>query len=343
MVKILPKRALYRAESRACTPPTEATSHRRARGARRRRSSEARWAPLALAFAQLGHGQPPQATRTIRRLGSCGALGASRAAAGLGDLAVYEGRSPTPCEFSRRGGQRTCEPRTSTAPPQSSPRWPMPSCRAAGCGRGSCRRGRSPANSKREDPISWPRGSSSRPGSGARARSRWPRGWPELQAEPQARKDHRGESRPEEGDARAGDQAAHGQRLPFSTPGSAASIWGAPDLAAGAVAAGRLRVRPLHQAQGEALSCSWTRSRPTDIARRCLHHQGRVREGLKSDRLRRLVPRLSRYPTGSRRGPLSAGNPPACGPRQMTRPRPPSRTLPTSRSSRIRRTLRYRR
>ncbi len=47
---------------------------------------------LALAFAQLGQGQLPQATETFQSLGKMSALGASYTASGLGDLAMYEGR-----------------------------------------------------------------------------------------------------------------------------------------------------------------------------------------------------------------------------------------------------------
>ena len=47
---------------------------------------------LALAFAQLGQGQLPQATETFQALGKINALGASYTQSGLGDLAMYEGR-----------------------------------------------------------------------------------------------------------------------------------------------------------------------------------------------------------------------------------------------------------
>jgi eukaryotic-like serine/threonine-protein kinase len=47
---------------------------------------------LALAFAQAGQGQLPRAIDTYRKLGTFDARGASFAASGLGDLAVYEGR-----------------------------------------------------------------------------------------------------------------------------------------------------------------------------------------------------------------------------------------------------------
>ena len=47
---------------------------------------------LALAFAQLGQGQTPQAAETYARLAVINSQGASFAASGLGDVAAYEGR-----------------------------------------------------------------------------------------------------------------------------------------------------------------------------------------------------------------------------------------------------------
>jgi tetratricopeptide (TPR) repeat protein len=49
-------------------------------------------ATLALAFAQLGKNQPDDARRTYTALAGISSRGASWSAAGLGDLAVYEGR-----------------------------------------------------------------------------------------------------------------------------------------------------------------------------------------------------------------------------------------------------------
>ena len=49
-------------------------------------------AMLALAFARLGQGQLPEATATYEKLSAKGARGASWAASGTGDLALYEGR-----------------------------------------------------------------------------------------------------------------------------------------------------------------------------------------------------------------------------------------------------------
>jgi tetratricopeptide (TPR) repeat protein len=47
---------------------------------------------IALAYAQLGQGQAPLALETYKKLLTMGAQGASPAASGLGDLALYEGR-----------------------------------------------------------------------------------------------------------------------------------------------------------------------------------------------------------------------------------------------------------
>ncbi len=57
----------------------------------------------ALAFAQLGQEQPAQALATYQRLPAIGPLGASVAAAGLGDLAAYEGRFGDAVRLLRAG------------------------------------------------------------------------------------------------------------------------------------------------------------------------------------------------------------------------------------------------
>jgi serine/threonine protein kinase/Flp pilus assembly protein TadD len=49
-------------------------------------------AMLALAYSQMGQGRLREAAETYSKLGTTGALGASFSAAGLGDLALYEGR-----------------------------------------------------------------------------------------------------------------------------------------------------------------------------------------------------------------------------------------------------------
>jgi len=89
-VKMLPKHVVYRGnlamlaayagdfataerEAEAIQPPTDLATQ-------------------ALAFAQLGQGLLREAEETYRRLGTLSARGASAAASGLGDLALYEGR-----------------------------------------------------------------------------------------------------------------------------------------------------------------------------------------------------------------------------------------------------------
>ncbi len=47
---------------------------------------------VPLVYSQLGRGQLPEATATYERIGKMGALGASIAASGLGDIAMYQGR-----------------------------------------------------------------------------------------------------------------------------------------------------------------------------------------------------------------------------------------------------------
>ena len=56
------------------------------------RAVEGPYGALILAFAQMGQGQVSNARETYERLGQFGALGASLAASGLGDLAAFEGR-----------------------------------------------------------------------------------------------------------------------------------------------------------------------------------------------------------------------------------------------------------
>ena len=90
VVKILPKRALYR-ENLALyaaysgdtkTPDEEARVF----------EPPGMFALIAVAFAQLLQGQLPEATATYQRLAKIDEVGASYTASGLADLAVYEGR-----------------------------------------------------------------------------------------------------------------------------------------------------------------------------------------------------------------------------------------------------------
>ncbi len=92
VVKILPKRALFRYnlalyESYA---GNFQTGEQEARATVRLGYHQG--GLLALAFAQLGQGQPRQAAETYQELANVNELGASQAASGLGDLAIVEGR-----------------------------------------------------------------------------------------------------------------------------------------------------------------------------------------------------------------------------------------------------------
>src|SRR5262245_38318162 len=91
VVSILPKRALYHlnlalyaaygSDFQAAEPEARAADE-----------MGSPLGPVAIAFAQLGGGQVAQAAESYQRLAMAGGLGPSRAASGLGDLAVYEGR-----------------------------------------------------------------------------------------------------------------------------------------------------------------------------------------------------------------------------------------------------------
>ena len=90
VVKILPKRALYRenlAQYAAYNGDFQAAEQEA-----RAMDSQTEFGLLAIAFAQMGQGQVGQAQETFQTLGKIDALGASYMASGLGDLALYEGR-----------------------------------------------------------------------------------------------------------------------------------------------------------------------------------------------------------------------------------------------------------
>jgi eukaryotic-like serine/threonine-protein kinase len=90
VIRILPKRALYR-ENLALYAAYSGDAQTAAEEARGLPASD--WlGQLALAFSQLLQSQIPQAAETYRRLGAIDEQGASYAASGLGDLALYEGR-----------------------------------------------------------------------------------------------------------------------------------------------------------------------------------------------------------------------------------------------------------
>jgi predicted Zn-dependent protease len=90
---ILPKRALYRLNIALYTTYAGdfQTAEREARSVQELDPSYASGF-VALAFAQLGSGQVAQASESYNQLAKLSGVSASNAAAGLGDLAIYEGR-----------------------------------------------------------------------------------------------------------------------------------------------------------------------------------------------------------------------------------------------------------
>jgi serine/threonine protein kinase/tetratricopeptide (TPR) repeat protein len=90
VVDILPRRALFRVN--LSWYASYAGDFQMGEEEARAIEGPDRYAMLALAFAQLGQGQLPEALKTYERLATIDVLGASMAASGLGDLAIHEGR-----------------------------------------------------------------------------------------------------------------------------------------------------------------------------------------------------------------------------------------------------------
>ena len=90
VVKILPNRALYR--ENLALYANYAGDFQTAEREMRSLKDPGVFALLALAYAQLGQGQIPQALETYRKMGKIDKQGASYMASGEGDVAVYEGR-----------------------------------------------------------------------------------------------------------------------------------------------------------------------------------------------------------------------------------------------------------
>jgi eukaryotic-like serine/threonine-protein kinase len=90
VVKIVPKRVLFRANLTLYFD--YASEFQAAEQEARAMPEPGLFGLLALAFAQLGQGQVPQAIETYQSLAKIDQQGASYTASGLGDLALYEGR-----------------------------------------------------------------------------------------------------------------------------------------------------------------------------------------------------------------------------------------------------------
>ena len=90
VVRILPKRALYR--ENLALYSNYASDFPGAEKEARLIEDPGVFGVLALAFAQLGQNQLAQAQETYTKVGAIDSQGASYAASGLADLAVYEGR-----------------------------------------------------------------------------------------------------------------------------------------------------------------------------------------------------------------------------------------------------------
>ena len=90
VVKILPNRALYR--ENLALYAAYSGDFQTVEQEVRKMPDPGLFGRLALALAQLGQRQLPQATETYRAIEKIDAMGASYATSGLGDMALYEGR-----------------------------------------------------------------------------------------------------------------------------------------------------------------------------------------------------------------------------------------------------------
>ena len=101
VVEILPKRVLFR-DNLALYAGYAGDFQTAEQQARTVQEPDA-YAAVALAFAQLGQNQVPQALETYQKLATIGAQGPSLAASGLGDVAMYEGRFSDAVRILERG------------------------------------------------------------------------------------------------------------------------------------------------------------------------------------------------------------------------------------------------
>ena len=124
VVELLPKRALFR-DNLALYANYAGDFQTGEQEARTVEEPDA-YATLALAFAQLGQGQVPQATETYSGWRRIDALGASFAASASAISPLYEGRFSDAVRILEQARPRTWRPRTPTGPPRSSRRSPTP-------------------------------------------------------------------------------------------------------------------------------------------------------------------------------------------------------------------------
>ena len=107
VVKILPKRALYR--ENLATYAAYNSDFRTAEQEARAMQEPGTFGLLPLAYAQLLQGQLPQAAETYERIGTIDEQGASYRASGLGDLALYEGRLSDAVQIFSQGAAADLE------------------------------------------------------------------------------------------------------------------------------------------------------------------------------------------------------------------------------------------
>jgi eukaryotic-like serine/threonine-protein kinase len=100
-IAILPKRAVFRLNSAAFLiyAGDFQAGEKQVQGV----EDSTAFSMTILAFAQLGQGLPRQAAETYERVGAMSVAGASRAASGLGDLAIYEGRFSDAVRLLKQG------------------------------------------------------------------------------------------------------------------------------------------------------------------------------------------------------------------------------------------------
>ena len=250
VVEILPKRSLYRVN--ASLYSTYAGDFAAGRGARRGspRSCSDPWALQALALAKQGQGDFADATASLRgagqRAGRRAVLHRRRA---WPTSRSTRAASATPRRSSPRAPRPTSAERTATAPRPSSPRWPTPSCPAAGRAqaRGRRRQGRWPTAPACRS-ASWPAASTRRPGRRPR-RAASPPSW-STNCRPSRRptaRSSKASSRSSRSDARLASAAVRGQQAARHLDRPLRPRPRLPGRRR--VPAGRLRVRPLPEAQ----------------------------------------------------------------------------------------------